>query len=117
MDVDAHLPLKAPVHLLLLALAGRPAHGYALLQDVRERSGGQVELKTGPLYRHLSRLADDGLIEDADPPADETDVDQRRKYYRLTVLGHRVLAAETRRLAELVEAGRRLDLLDDPAPA
>lgn len=117
MDVEKHLPLKAPVHLILLALAARPAHGYALLQDIRRRSGGRVELETGPLYRHLGRLADERLIEDADPPPDETDVDRRRKYYRLTALGRRVLAAETRRLAELVEAGRRLDLLDGPARA
>jgi DNA-binding PadR family transcriptional regulator len=111
------LPLKAPVFLILLSLAERSSHGYALVQDVRERSDGRVELETGPLYRHLRRLADDGLIEDAPPPPEDAGADQRRKYYRLTELGRGVLAAETRRLADLVEAGRRLDLLDEPARA
>jgi DNA-binding PadR family transcriptional regulator len=114
--METYLPLKAPVFLILLSLAERETHGYALVQEVRTRSGGRVELETGPLYRHLRRLSDDGLIEDADPP-EKAGLDQRRKYYRLTPAGRRVLVAETRRLADLVEAGRRLHLLDEPAGA
>jgi DNA-binding PadR family transcriptional regulator len=117
MKVEAHLPLKAPIFLILLALAERDAHGYALVQEVRSRSEGRVDLETGPLYRHLRRLSDDGLVEDVEAPAEDVGLDQRRKYYRLTSFGRRVLAAETRRLAELVEVGRRLDLLEDPAGA
>ena len=117
MNLETHLPLKAPVFLILLSLAERESHGYALVQEVRTRSGGRVELETGPLYRHLRRLSDDGLVEDADPPPEKAGLDQRRKYYRLTPMGRRVLVAETRRLADLVEAGRRLHLLDEPAGA
>lgn len=117
MTDPSFLPLKAPVFLILLSLAERSSHGYALVQDVRERSDGRVELETGPLYRHLRRLSDDGLIEDAPPPPEDAGGDRRRKYYRLTELGRGVLAAETRRLADLVEAGRRLHLLDGPARA
>ena len=117
MDVNRFLPLKAPVHLILLSLAERDAHGYGLVQEVEARSDGRVSLETGPLYRHLKRLSDDGLVEDADPPPEDAGADRRRKYYRLTPLGRRVLAAETARLAELVEAGRRLDLIRDGAGA
>ena len=117
MNVEPHLPLKAPIFLILLALAERDAHGYALVQEVRARSAGRVNLETGPLYRHLHRLSEDGIVEEAEPPAEHVGLDQRRKYYRLTSFGRRVLAAETRRLAELVEVGRRLDLLEDPAGA
>ncbi len=117
MNVETYLPLKAPVFLILLSLAERESHGYALVQQVRTRSNGRVELETGPLYRHLRRLSDDGLVEDAPPPTEDAGLDQRRKYYRLTGRGRRVLGAETRRLADLVEVGRRLHLLDEPAGA
>jgi DNA-binding PadR family transcriptional regulator len=97
---DSHLPVSPVVLEILVALAGVPLHGYAVAQAVRARSAGRIRLETGPLYRHLKRLLDDSLVEEATRPKD---ADARRgAYYRLTPLGRRVLAAESRRLSELV---------------
>ena len=94
-------PIKPAVFYILLALAEQDRHGYAIMQAVRERSGGQVPLRTGSFYRHLAQLIADGVVaETSGRPAD--DDPRRGTYYRLTAPGHRVLAAERRRLADLV---------------
>ena len=94
-------PIKPPVFYILLALAEQERHGYAIMQDVRQRSGGQVPLRTGSFYRHLAQLIAEGVVAEArGRPAD--DDPRRGTYYRLTAAGHRVLAAERRRLANLV---------------
>jgi DNA-binding PadR family transcriptional regulator len=105
---DEHLPLKPLIFHILLALAEEERHGYAIMREVRERSGGRIRLETGPLYRHLKRLLDDGLVEESDyRPAPDQD-DQRRRYYRLTAMGRAVMAGEAERMAELVKQIRRL---------
>jgi PadR family transcriptional regulator PadR len=95
-------PLKPAAFYILLALAERESHGYAVMQAVRERSAGQVPLRTGSFYRHLARLIDAGLVAEAGHPRD--DDPRRGTYYRLTARGHSVLADERRRLAALVAA-------------
>lgn len=87
--------LQEPSFLILTALAGHARHGYALLQEVAELSGGVVQLKVGSLYGALDRLAAQGLIE----VDREEVVDSRlRRYYRLTAAGGQRLAAEAQRL-------------------
>jgi hypothetical protein len=54
VPVDEHLPLKPLIFHILLALAEEERHGYAIMREVRERSGGHIRLETGPLYRHLT---------------------------------------------------------------
>ncbi len=110
--VDPHdfVPLKASVLEILMALAETPLHGYGILQRVRERSQGRVELETGPLYRRMKRLLDDGLVAETDEPEHVEDGDDRRRYYTLTDLGRDVLALEARRLAGLVARQRALGL-------
>jgi DNA-binding PadR family transcriptional regulator len=93
------LPLAPEVLLVLLVLANAPAHGYAIRQRVIERSDGAVDLDPGSLYRLIARLADDGLVDEA---ARDSGNDRRRTY-RLTPRGRRVLAAELDRLAALLE--------------
>lgn len=102
----AALPLAPAVFHILLALADGDAHGYRIRADVIERSNGALKLDPGSLYRLIARLSDDGLIDEAPtrPKADEDD--ERRRYYRLTPLGRRVLAAETNRMADLVAVSR-----------
>jgi DNA-binding PadR family transcriptional regulator len=99
----ADAPLKPAVFYILLALAERDSHGYAVMQAVRERSAGQIPLRTGSFYRHLSRLIDAGLVAESAtrPPGDDP---RRGTYYRITGRGQRALAAERRRLAALVAA-------------
>lgn len=89
---------------ILLSLSEGPRHGYGIMKDVELESGGGVRLEIGSLYRLLSRLLDEGLIEDADS-------DDRRRYYRITRAGKRALKAEAERLAGLVELVRSRRLL------
>jgi DNA-binding PadR family transcriptional regulator len=97
-------PLREPTFLILTALARVPLHGYGLITEVAELSGGAVELRPGTLYGALDRLTDDGLV----TLDREEIVDGRaRKYYRLTERGDAALRAETERLRRNVEAATR----------
>ncbi len=96
------LPLKTNWFHILLSLAGGEQHGYGIMQEVLERTGRKVRLWPATLYGSLKRLIEAGLIEESsERPAVEFD-DARRRYYRLTRLGRRVLDAESERLQELV---------------
>jgi DNA-binding PadR family transcriptional regulator len=100
------LPLTPAVFHILVALGDGEAHGYAIMQDVLRRTAGSVRLSAGTLYGAISRMLDDGLIEESEERPDPDMDDTRRRYYRLTELGSRVLVAETRRLAEMLQAAR-----------
>src|SRR5581483_11008166 len=96
------LPLKTNWFHILLSLADGEQHGYGIMQEVFERSAGKIRLWPATLYGTVKRLIDAELIEESDErPAPELD-DARRRYYRLTRLGRRVLDGETARLKELV---------------
>lgn len=99
---ESFLPLKPHWFHVLLSLADQDQHGYGIMQEVLERTGGKVHLWPATLYGTLKRLLDEELIEEsAQRPTPELD-DARRRYYRLTRLGRRVLAAESERLEDLV---------------
>ena len=101
-SAEKFLPLKSHWFHVLLSLADREQHGYGIMQEVLERTQGKVRLWPATLYGTLKRLMDEDLIEEsAARPAPELD-DARRRYYRLTRLGRRVLAAESARLEDLV---------------
>jgi len=101
-DPRHFLPLK-PVDLeLLLALADQELHGYGLVQAISEHTDGLVVLDPGNLYRVIKRLLAEGLIAESGLQTDAGE--ERRKYYRLTPLGGRVLAMEIDRLRNLVTA-------------
>ena len=91
------LPLTEPVLLILLSLAEHPRHGYSILKDVEEMSGGRVLLSTGTLYGALRRLLDGGWIE----RFQEEDKSRGRQAYRLTSAGRRNLQLEVSRLKHL----------------
>jgi len=100
---DAGLPLRSVDFLVLLMLAPGDRHGYGIMQDIEAHTDGQVQLEAGSLYRTIRRLSQDGwLTESARRPAADRD-DERRRYYRLTPPGRRVLAAEAERLRRLVK--------------
>jgi DNA-binding PadR family transcriptional regulator len=102
--VDHLLPLKPKVLHILLALADRPRHGYGIMQEVASRTEGRVRLWPAALYGALRELeALDWIVESAGRPGDD---DERRRYFALTALGTRVLAAEVRRLEAILDVAR-----------
>jgi DNA-binding PadR family transcriptional regulator len=96
-------PLKPAVFYILLALMDGDRHGYAVMQDVRERSGGRLAMYSGSFYRHLLGLMDAGLVMEVSGSGNAKDKDPRRGVsYRLTAQGKRAIEAERERLEELL---------------
>jgi DNA-binding PadR family transcriptional regulator len=93
----------AVVHVLL-ALAGGERHGYAILKDVQLHVGSQLRFGPGTIYGTLQRLMEAGWVEESAPPG--ADVDQRRRYYRMTRDGRAALEAEVDRLGAVLDAAR-----------
>ena len=101
-DVDALLPLPPATFHILVALAKEDRHGYAVILDVEQRTGGELRLSAGTLYRSIQRMLEQGLIrETRDRPAPELD-DERRRYYRITPFGEAVARAEAQRMSSPV---------------
>ncbi|MGA2215474.1 MAG: PadR family transcriptional regulator [Bryobacteraceae bacterium] len=105
-SAEAFLPLPAATFHILMALAEEDRHGYAIIQDVEARTGGELKLSAGTLYRSIQRMLEHGLIiQTQERPAPEFD-DERRRYYRITRLGTAVAKAEATRMAKLVKLAR-----------
>jgi len=105
-EIDALLPLPAATFHILLALADDDRHGYAIIQDVAARTGGELQMSAGTLYRSIHRMLEQGLlVETSERPAPDED-DERRRYYRITPFGTAVASAEARRLAQLLRMAR-----------
>lgn len=113
---DGFLPLTPVVFEILLALGDGDRHGYAIMQEVEQRSGGAIRLRAGSLYRALARLLDDGLVAEVASSTAVEGEDERRRTYTLTRLGRRVAKAEALRLASAVKAARSKRLLEGRAP-
>jgi DNA-binding PadR family transcriptional regulator len=96
------IPLTPPVFHILLALADEERHGYGIMQDVLRQTDGALQLGPGTLYGCLKRMQAAGFVEESDERPDPTLDDQRRRYYRMTPLGGRVVRAEAKRLAGAV---------------
>ena len=110
---ESFLPLKPNWFHVLLSLADAHQHGYGIMQEVLERTGGKVHLWPATLYGTLKRLMEAELIEEsAVRPAPEAD-DARRRYYKLTLFGRRVLAAESQRLQDMVRVIRSKGTLSE----
>jgi DNA-binding PadR family transcriptional regulator len=100
------LPLPSAVFHILMSLADEDRHGYAIIQDVAARTGGELRLRAGTLYRSIQRMLEQGLIvETRERPTPEED-DERRRYYRITPFGVAVARAEARRLDRLIKLAR-----------
>jgi hypothetical protein len=127
------LPLTPVVLHILLALADNQRsdergesvgrHGYAVAQEVEAMTDGQIHMGPGTLYGSIQRMLNSGLIEEVPrtsavsrgQPA--TSEDERRRYYRLSAFGRKVLELELARLARLVVVAKAKRLLPDPEPA
>ena len=108
---ESFLPLHRDTFHVLVSLADRDRHGYAVMQDVAERTDGALQHSPSSLYASIKRLLGQGLIEELDERPDPAHDDQRRRYYRLTRLGRAVAVAEARRLERLLADARATGLL------
>jgi DNA-binding PadR family transcriptional regulator len=114
-EVAALLPLPQATFHILMAVADEERHGYAIIQSVEERTGGELRMSAGTLYRSIARMVEQGmLVESRRRPARAID-DERRRYYRITPLGRTVARAEARRLAQLVRLARDQGLVPEGA--
>jgi DNA-binding PadR family transcriptional regulator len=100
------LPLTPAIAHILLAVADEDRHGYAIMQEVARLTDGGTRMGPGTLYGTIKRLLSTGLIEEADERPDPSLDDERRRYYRITSLGRRVLEAESARMSTLLAAAR-----------
>ena len=111
-------PLTSMAFEILLAIGDGESHGYGIMRDVEERTGGKTNLYPGTLYRAIARMVDSGLLEELkERPAPDFDDDRRRAYYRLTRFGREAARAEAERLEALVGAARVKKFLPDSQTA
>jgi DNA-binding PadR family transcriptional regulator len=110
-DPESFLPLPRDTFHILVSLSDRDRHGYAVMQDVLERTDGALRLSPSSLYAAIRRLLEQDLIEELAERPDPAHDDERRRYYRLTRLGRAVAMSEARRLERLLRDARATGLL------
>lgn len=108
----AFIPLNPRDYLVLFSLTSGERHGYGMVKEVQEQSGGAVRMDPSNLYRALKRLIQKGLVAESDPRSG-ADSDERRRYYSLTPLGREVVEAEASRLSRLTDAARERQLISE----
>jgi DNA-binding PadR family transcriptional regulator len=96
---------------ILVALADRDRHGYSIMQEVTERTGGKVTLSPSTLYSAIKRLLEEGLIQELEERPDPAHDDERRRYYRLTKAGRHAAINEARQLEKLLSDARSSGLV------
>jgi DNA-binding PadR family transcriptional regulator len=111
------LPLTPAVFHVLLALADGERHGYAIMQEVAEHTDGRIKMGPGTLYGTVKRLLEAKLIEESDERPDPQLDDERRRYYRLSGVGQRVVRAEAQRYADMAAVARGKKLIGKLATA
>ena len=114
-EIDSLLPLPPATFHILMAVADEDRHGYAIIQDIASRTGGELQMSAGTLYRSIQRMQEQGLIiETRERPAVEND-DERRRYYRITSFGLAVAKAEAHRLTQMVKLARARGIAPEKA--
>src|SRR3569833_3834269 len=104
---ESFLPLHRDTFHILVSLADSDRHGYAILQDIAERTADARAITPSTLYSSIRRLLEGGLIKELHARPHREQDDQRRRYYRLTSLGRRVAALEARRLERLLHEAQK----------
>jgi DNA-binding PadR family transcriptional regulator len=103
-DLHQFLPLSPAVLHILLALSGEDRHGYGIMQEIARQTDGRYKLGPGTLYDNLERLLEKDFVREL--PKQASSEDPRRRYYRLTGTGRRLLSTEVERLESLVREAR-----------
>jgi DNA-binding PadR family transcriptional regulator len=115
-DSKKTLHLSPAAFHIMLVLADGENHGYAIMKEVAEQTQGRMRLGPGSLYGTIKRMLADGWIEESDERPDPKLDDERRRYYRLTSVGRKLVQAEAERLEQLVNVARKKRLLGTPWP-
>lgn len=110
MDAVDLIPMNPRDYLILFCLAQGERHGYGIVREVEQESGGRVRIDAANLYRSLKRMTHEGLVTESDVGDEEP---SRRKYYRLTALGRQAVELEADRLARLTEVARERALIPE----
>jgi len=103
-DFERFLPLSPAALHILLSLAGEDRHGYGIMQDIAHQSDGRYKLGPGTLYDNLQKLMKERLVEETENSS--SGAESRRRYYRLTKLGRRVLSTEIVRLEDAIREAK-----------
>jgi DNA-binding PadR family transcriptional regulator len=114
---EGYLPLTPAVLDIMVALGEEELHGYAIMREVRRRTGGKRRLAPGTLYRSLRQMEERGWVVESEERPDPDLDDERRRYYRLTELGRRVALAELERLEGLVSTARSKGFIPSARPS
>lgn len=109
------LPLTPAVFNILLALVDGEKHGYAIMLEVEENTQGAVKMGPGTLYGSIKRMLASGMIEESDERPDPEMDDERRRYYKLSGFGQRILRLEAERQERQVRVARFKRVLDRTA--
>jgi DNA-binding PadR family transcriptional regulator len=104
-------PLPAAAFQIMLALAGGDLHGYAVMRQVEEQTGGRLRLGPGTLYGSIQTLLEGKLIEEVDRPEKIEVRSERRRYYRLTVAGRKMARSEAEKMADVLRVARTRKIL------
>src|ERR1700676_853668 len=104
-------PLPAAAFQIMLALSDGDLHGYAIMREVEEQTGGRLRLGPGTLYGSIQALLEGKLIEEVDRPGDTEEHREGRRYYRLTVAGRKVTRSEAEKMADVLRGGRARKIL------
>lgn len=108
---EKSITLTPTIFHILVVLSGGERHGYAILREVEEIAGDKAKLGPTTLYRSIRTMLDGKLIEELDERPDPESDDERRRYYRLTDFGTKVLSDEVKRLESLLKAAREKSVL------
>lgn len=104
-------PLPSTAFQILLSLAGEDLHGYGIMRQVAEQTGGRMRLGPGTLYSSIQTLLEAKLIEELDRSETAKIGQERRRYYRLTFAGRKLARSEADRLADLLRVARAKKIL------
>ena len=112
-NIASHLPLNPRDYLILFSLTAGERHGYGLIKDVEAQTGGDVLLDPANLYRSMKRLMKQEFVKESERRTAPDTGDERRRYYAITKLGHRVVKAEATRLDRLATLARTSNLISE----
>jgi DNA-binding PadR family transcriptional regulator len=104
-------PLPSAAFQILLSLADNDLHGYAIMRQVEEQTGGRMRLGPGTLYSSIQALLEGKLIEEVDGPEESGTQLERRRFYRLTAAGRRLARAEAEKMADVLRVARTRKIL------